>query len=249
MTGVIATDLAAVQASAGIDAALAAGAVVTALRGYNSTASVSLTTLTAGATGLAGERYTTAAAVTAASTDTGDVYGLGNNDAFTLTVGDDSVTATFANDDVAVASIVDAWDANWPADSVVTLSQTGDLTFDINAVSSILDSSSYDLGISITVTDSTTASTQTSAALEYTIGSTRATNDNSTVDQGFLMQFTSTAAGATNNSIVTLASGTGMDATIDILTAGESPEDGETGVDGVVTASATGVSTDLSSWL
>ena len=249
MTGVIATDLATVQASAGIDAALAAGAIVTAKRGYNSTASVSLTTLTAGATGLAGERYTTTAAVTAASTDTGDVYGLGNNDAFTLTVGDDSVTATFANDDVAVASIVDAWDANWPADSVVTLSQTGDLTFDINAVSSILDSSSYNLAISITVTDSTTASTQTSAALEYTIGSTRATNDNSTVDQGFIMQFTSTAAGATNNTIVTLASGTGMDATIDILTAGESPEDGETGVDGVVTASATGVTTDLTSWI
>jgi len=249
MTGVIATDLAAVQASAGIDAALAAGAIVTAKRGYNSTASVSLTTLTAGATGLAGERYTTTAAVTAASTDTGDVYGLGNNDAFTLTVGDDSVTATFANDDVAVASIVDAWDANWPADSVVTLSQTGDLTFDINAVSSILDSSSYNLAISITVTDSTTASTQTSAALEYTIGSTRATNDNSTVDQGFIMQFTSTAAGATNNTIVTLASGTGMDATIDVLTAGESPEDGETGVDGVVTASATGVTTDLTSWI
>jgi len=249
MSGVIATDLATVQASAGIDAALAAGAIVTAKRGYNSTASVSLTTLTAGATGLAGERYTTTAAVTAASTDTGDVYGLGNNDAFTLTVGDDSVTATFANDDVAVASIVDAWDDNWPADSVVTLSQTGDLTFDINAVSSILDSSSYNLAVSITVTDSTTASTQTSAALEYTIGSTRATNDNSTVDQGFIMQFTSTAAGATNNTIVTLASGTGMGATIDILTAGESPEDGETGVDGVVTASATGVSTDLTSWI
>jgi hypothetical protein len=245
-----AADIATITAQANVDAALAAGGVLTAVRGYNSTASVSLATLTAGDTALLGERYTTTAAVTAASTDTGDVYGLGAADAFTLTVGDDSVTATFSSDAAATpAAIVDAWDSNWPADSVVTLSQTGDLTFDVNAVSSILDSSSYDLAISISVTDSTTASSLTSAALEYVIGSTRATNDNSTVDQGVIVQFTSTAAGATNNSIASVAAGTGNAATLDILTAGESPEDGSTGVNGVSTASTTGVSTDLSSWL
>ena len=75
------------QASAGVANALAAGAIVTAKRGYKSTASVSLTTLTEGATALAGERYTTTAAVTAASTDTtasgtAGAYGLGAYDQF-----------------------------------------------------------------------------------------------------------------------------------------------------------------------
>jgi hypothetical protein len=263
MTGDIAADLAIVQASAGISTALAAGAIVTAKRGYNSSSSVTLATLTKDATALVGERYTTTAAVTAASSDTNadgtsGSYGLGKADAYTLTIGDESVTATFSTDAAATpVAIVDAWDAAWPATSNVTISQTAgsiallgsNLTFDVNAVSSILDSSSYDLAISISVTDSTTASSMSSNALDYTIGSTRATNDNSTVDAGFIMQFTSTAAGATNNSIVTIAAGTGNDPSVDVMTAVEAPEDGETAVDGVTTASTTGVSTDLTSWL
>ena len=239
-----------VLAQANVDAALAAGAVLTAKRGYNSSSSVTITTLTAGATALAGERYRTTAAVTAASTDTGNVYGLGKADAYTLTVGDDSVTATFAADFNTPASIIDSWDTNWPADSVVTLSQTGALTFDINAVSSILDSSSYDLAISISVTDSTTASSRTSAALEYTIGGSNSTADNSTDDAGIIVQFTSTAAGATNNSIVTIAAGAGNGAVLDVLTAGESPTDGSTGVDGVAgSAGTTGVSVNHVGWI
>jgi hypothetical protein len=250
MTGNNATDLATVQASAGISNALAAGAIVTAKRGYNSSSSVTVSLMSAGQTSVFGERYTTTAAVTAASTDTGNVYGLGKADEFTLTIGSESVTATFGADITTPASLVDAWDAAWPATSNVTLSQTGALTFDINAVSSILDSSSYDLAVSISITDSTTASSATSAAVEYIIGATRATNNNSTTDQGIIMQFTSTAAGATNNSIVTLAAGAGNDTTLDILTAGESPTDGSTGVDGVAgAAGSTGVTVNHVGWI
>jgi len=261
MTGDIAADLAVMQASAGVAEALALGAIVTGKRGYNSSSNVTLTTLTLDATALAGERYSTTAAVTAASTDTtasgtAGAYGLGKADAYTLTIGDESVTATFSTDAAAtVAAIVDAWDAAWPADSVVTLSQTGtnlttNGTFDINAVSSILDSSSYDLDIAISVTDSTTASSMTSAALEYTIGATRSPSDNSTEDAGFIMQFTSTAPGATNNTIVSIGAGTGNDPSFDLMTAVEAPVDGSTGVDGVTgAASTTGITTDLSSWL
>ena len=90
----------------------------------------------------------------------------------------------------------------------------------------------------------------TSAAIDYTIGSTRGNNDNSTVDTGILLQFTSTAAGATNNTITTITAGSGNGAVLDVLTAGESPVDGATGVDGSAgAAGSTGVTTDLSSWL
>ena len=44
-------------------------------------------------------------------------------------------------------------------------------------VATALDSSAYNLPVSISVTDSTTASSHTSAAFEYIIGDTRATDD------------------------------------------------------------------------
>ena len=250
-----ATNVTTVLAQANVDAALAAGAVLTAKRGYNSSSNVSLTTLVAGATALAGERYRTTAAVTAASTSTGNVYGLGKADEYTLTIGSESVTVSFASDAAATAvAIVDAWDAAWPKDSVVTLSQTGTLnantTFDVNAVATALDSSAYDLAISISVTDSTTASSITSAALEYTIGGSNSTADNSTDDAGIIVQFTSTAPGATNNSIVSIAAGAGNGAVLDVLTAAEAPTDGSTGVDGVAgAAGTTGVSVNHVGWI
>ncbi len=246
-----AADVTTVMAQANVDAALAAGGILTAKTGANASSSVTLATLTAGATALAGERYTTTAAVTAASTDTAGAYGLGKADAYTLTVGTESVTVTFSTDAAATpAAIIDAWDTNWPQDSAVTLSQVGTLQVDINSVATALDSTAFNRAVSVSVTDSTTASSMTSAALEYTIGSTRSTDDNSTVANGIVVQFTSTAAGATNNSIVTVAAGTGNAATIDVLTAAESPTDGSTGVDGVAgAAGSTGVTTDFSSWL
>ena len=184
-------------------------------------------------------------------------FGLGKADEFTLTIGSESVTVSFATDAAATPqAIVDAWDAAWPKDSVVTLSQTGALNanttyaFDIIAVATALDSSAYDLALSISVADSSTASSITSAALEYIIGGSRATADNSTDDSGIIVQFTSTAAGATNNSIVSIAAGAGNGAVLDVLTAAESPADGSTGVDGVAgAAGSTGVSVNHVGWI
>ena len=236
-----ATNLTTVLAQANVDSALAAGGVLTAKRGYNSSISVTVSLITpAGSTAIFGERYTTTAAMTAAAANTTAAqqaeFGLGGADEFTLTVGSESVTVSFANDAATTPqAIVDAWDANWPKDSVVTISQTGETAaaqlyaFDIIAVATALDSSAYNLPVSISVSDSTTASSHTSAALEYIIGDTRATDDNSTDDSGIIVQFTSTAAGATNNSIVSIAAGAGNGAVLDVLTAAESPADGSTG--------------------
>jgi hypothetical protein len=257
-----ATNLTTVLAQANVDSALAAGGVLTAKRGYNSSISVTVSLITpAGSTAIFGERYTTTAAMTAAAANTTAAqqaeFGLGGADEFTLTVGSESVTVSFANDAATTPqAIVDAWDANWPKDSVVTISQTGETAaaqlyaFDIIAVATALDSSAYNLPVSISVSDSTTASSHTSAALEYIIGDTRATDDNSTDDSGIIVQFTSTAAGATNNSIVSIAAGAGNGAVLDVLTAAESPADGSTGVDGVAgSAGTTGVSVNHVGWI
>ena len=251
-----ADNVATVLASAGIDTALGADAVVSAKRGYNSSSSVTISLLTAGYSGLYGERYNTAAAVSAATTDTSGVYGIGVADEFTLTVGDTSVTATFAAEITTPASIIDYWDTNWPADSMVTLSQLGasgadQLGVDIVAVASALDSSAYDLDVSVTITDSTTGSTMTGAAIDYIIGATRGDTDNKTADSGILVTIASTQAGATNNTIVSaIAAGGNNAATLDILTAGEAQSDWVAASDTVAAvASASGVTTDLSSWL
>ena len=103
-----ADNVAAVLASAGIDTALGVDAIVSAKRGYNSSSSVTISLLTEGTSGLYGERYNTAADVSAATTDTSGVaHGIGVADEFTLTVGDDSVTATFAAEITTPASIID----------------------------------------------------------------------------------------------------------------------------------------------
>ena len=249
-----ADNVATVLASAGIDTALGADAVVSAKRGYNSSSSVTISLLTAGYSGLYGERYNTAAAVSAATTDTSGVYGIGVADEFTLTV-EILVTATFASEITTPASI-DYWDTNWPADSMVTLSQLGasgadQLGVDIVAVASALDSSAYDLDVSVTITDSTTGSTMTGAAIDYIIGATRGDTDNKTADSGILVTIASTQAGATNNTIVSaIAAGGNNAATLDILTAGEAQSDWVAASDTVAAvASASGVTTDLSSWL
>ena len=93
-------------------------------RGYNSSSSVVLQHLTAGATALAGERYNTTVDVTANTTDTAGAYGLGKaGDQYTLTVGDDSVTATFNADITTLRLLLMLGMLIGSLDSAVTLSQ------------------------------------------------------------------------------------------------------------------------------
>ena len=121
---------------------------------------------------------------------------------------------------------------------------------DITANASSLDSASYNLAVSVSVTDSTTASSVTSDAVDYIIGATRLTTDNNTLSNGFLVTFTSTAEGATNNTIVTLAdNGSTADVT-ELTDLEEGTTDMDTGEDaGADTAADDGITIDRSGWL
>ena len=118
LTGDKDDDVAAIIASAGADTAAAAGATVNAVRGYNNSSSITMSVITAGySAALYGERYTTQAALAAATTDTGGVYGIGQGDEWTLTIGSESVTASLSADSVIASdlakALVDAWPTAW----------------------------------------------------------------------------------------------------------------------------------------
>ena len=211
-----------------------------------------MTLVAAGRTTLYGERYSTAAEMTAASTDTGNVYGVGEADEWTIEVGDESATASLDADDTDdVEALVAALVAAWDGDIVdLAVADANSSVIEITANASSLDSESYNLAVSLSVTDSTTASSATSAAVDYIIGDTRLTSDNSTETNGFLVTFTSTEAGSTNNTIVTLVDNS-SEATVTALTDVEDgTTDMETGSDLVAgDAADDGLDTDRTGWL
>ena len=207
MSGDKDADIATILASAAIDTATAAGATVNATRGYNNSSSVTMSVISAGySAALYGERYTTQAALAAATTNTGGVYGIGTGDEWTLTIGSESVTASLSADSVLASDLAKALVDAWPTAGTNYALSKGDE----NAVISIASSNTaqgaetYNKAITLELTAQSTATTETSAALDYIIGATRATNDNATVDAGILVTFTSLATGADDNTIVTL---------------------------------------------
>ena len=199
---------------------------------------------------LHGERYTTSAAVAAATTDTGNVYGIGRADEWTLTIGSESLTVSLSADSVLASVLAKAFVDNWPvATSNYALSKGN-----ANAVISIASSNTaqgaetYNKAITLELTAQSTATTETSAALDYIIGATRATNDNATVDAGILVTFTSLATGADDNTIVTLVDN-GSTADDVKLSSTTAPDTVFAGVNGTTTAASSGVTADLSGWL
>ena len=115
MTGDKDADIAAILASAGADTAAAAGATVNAVRGFNNSGSITMSVVTAGySSALYGERYTTQAALAAATTNTGGVYGIGQGDEWTLTIGSESVTVSLAADSVLASDLAAALVTAWP---------------------------------------------------------------------------------------------------------------------------------------
>ena len=254
LTGDKDDDVAAIIASAGADTAAAAGATVSAVRGFNNSSSITMSVITAGySAALYGERYTTQAALAAATTDTGGVYGIGQGDEFTLTIGSESVTASLSADSVLASDLAKALVDAWPtAGTNYSLSKGITDTAHIISIASsntAMGPETYNQAVTLALSAQSTATTETSAALDYIIGDTRATNDNSTVDAGFIVTFTSLAAGADDNTIVTLANGNGS-ATETALTATSAPDTVFTGTNGAAGAAAvSGVTTDHSSWL
>ena len=254
MTGDKDADIAAILASAGVDTAAAAGATVNAVRGFNNSSSVTLSVLSSTVTNqnlLHGERYTTSAAVAAATTDTGNVYGIGRADEWTLTIGSESVTASLSADSSLASDLAKALVDAWPTTSTNYSLSKGATDAVISIVSSdtALGPETYNQAVSLSLSAQSTITSATSAAVDYIIGATRATNDNSTIDAGFIVTFTSQAAGATANTIVSLANGNGS-ATETALTATSAPDIVKTAADGTTGAAAvSGVSIDHSSWL
>ena len=72
----------------------------------------------------------------AASTNTGGVYGIGQADEFTLTIGSESVTTSLSADSVLASDLAAAFVAAWPdAGTNYALSQTSSSGADSAAIS------------------------------------------------------------------------------------------------------------------
>ena len=253
MTGDKDADIAAILASAGATTAAASGATVNAVRGYNNSGSITMSVITpAGySAALFGERYTTQAALAAATTSTGNVYGIGRGDEWTLTVGSESLTVSLSADTALASVLAAAFVSNWPvATSNYVLSKgNANATISVASSNTAQGAETYDQTISLALTSQSTITSDTSDALDFYVGPTRATNDNNTTDAGIIVSFTSLAAGVDANTIVTLANGNGT-ATETVLSTTSAPDIVKAPVNGATGAAATtGITADLSSWL
>tara|TARA_B100000029_G_scaffold64077_2_gene57389 strand:+ start:14 stop:1546 length:1533 start_codon:yes stop_codon:yes gene_type:complete len=178
-----------------------------------------------------GERYTTVAAATAASTDTRGsdgafVHSVGLSDTVTLSVGANSVTTSlnaallstgklaYTSTATTVAAIEAAVKAAWGAKygttgtasaaAIATLTGTNDGVIQIVMLQT--DSGGHDKAISFSVADSGTAvSSHTASNLDYVIGATLATGDNATIatstKAGIIIKMTSNDAGTALNKV------------------------------------------------
>jgi hypothetical protein len=152
-----------------------------------------------------GERYTTAAALTAAVSSTNLVtsYGqlLNTDDYVTLTVGSNSVTATGVSTDTLGNAITAAWLAKYGPTGTASASAVASVTSVDTArsalvISAINGTAGNGLAISMSVTASGTVNTGTNAeGVEWVIGSTRSAADNLTISDNIIVTLESTVAG------------------------------------------------------
>ena len=229
LTGNAAVDAAALATTANVDLASAAGVVMTATDGYDSSNTVSLIDYANNATTSVGERYTTAQ-LTAASTDSTDLlFETGREDEFTLTVtaangASNSASASMAGFSVAGTAVADieeaivaAWaakygksgTASWAAIATIVDSGSGKFTVDMLQK----DSAGFGASIAFSVSDktTTTGSTFTTGNIGYVIGSTAATTDNTTVGtttagDGLIVTFESKLDGVTDSILTGITS-------------------------------------------
>jgi len=185
------TDIDAIKTTVNVSRANSVGLTLDAKRGANSTASVTLRDVVEGTTtSVIGERYTTAAAVTAANTATN--YGTGADDYVTVTIGSNSVTGTGASATTLSTSIYDAWVAKYHASGTASAVAIATMTSPTTGTGSSQalawtmnqeDSGGY--GVAISVSATAGATTATSAAnIDWTIGASNLTTNNTTPDDG-----------------------------------------------------------------
>jgi len=183
-----------------------------------------------------GERYSTAAALSGAVSDASQGTftrgGIGTDDIMTLTVGTNTVTAVLAANTsgtdllsngglvsgVALA-LVQAWDAKYSKTGTasasalvsVQLASTGNADENRIIIVGLDPGSSTDgLAVAFSVANSTTgptSTTHTGSSLDYVIGATQASSDNSTVSNDLIITLESTKAGTILNRVKTAAAG------------------------------------------
>jgi len=233
-----ALDAANIASTANKATATALGLTLNAYNKGNSYSTVSLVLNENTNIQVQGERYTTVAAATAASTTTRGtdgafVHSVGLSDTVTLTVGSNSVTTSlnasysgntlaYAGTATTVAALETAIKAAWSqkygtsgtasAAAIATLVGTdaADGMIYIHALQ--VDSAGHDLAVSFSVGDGGTAvSSHTASNLDYVIGGTVDTGDNSTVatttKAGIIISLTSNDAGTNLNKTSGLVDG------------------------------------------
>ncbi|MFL2633995.1 MAG: beta strand repeat-containing protein [Candidatus Marisimplicoccus sp.] len=230
LTGNSAVDAANLATTANLNLATAAGVTMTAADTYGSYIEVLLIDYANNYSGSpTGERYT-AAQLTAAVTDTGDVFETGHSDEFTLTITDTSgvtntVTASLGGQSVTGSAIADieeaivkAWEAKYGAagtaswTAIATMLDTGTGTLDIRMLQE--DSGGNGAAVSFSVADKAQVSglaTQTSANIDYKIGATLSTSDNTTKstdtsNAGLIVTFESSLSGVTDTVLTGITS-------------------------------------------
>jgi hypothetical protein len=232
LSGNEAIDAANIASTANKDLFSAIGVTLDAYAKGHSYNTVSLITHATNATVVVGERYTTTAAVTAASTDTqgvgdtGLLFRTGLADNFTLQVGTNSVTVSLgggyggSQTATTLTAIETALMAAWAttyggagtasSSAIATLIGTANGVFEIEMLQE--DSGGFGKTIALTVADAGSATdSATSANVDYVVGATKSTADNSTIatpgNGGLIITLTSNSAGTDINNLTGIFDG------------------------------------------
>jgi len=223
LSGDEALDAAQIASTANKDIATSVGVTLDAYAKGHSYTTVSLISHAQAATAVSGERYTTTTAVSAASTATtgnGEggagaatdipVFTTSMSDTFTLAVGSNSVTVSLYGQSQTVstlAAIEDAIKAGWAAkyggagtassSAIATILAATDGKIYIDMLQD--DSGGHGQAVTFSVSNASSASSRTTGNIDYVIGATKSTADNSTIattnPAGLIITLTSNSAG------------------------------------------------------
>ena len=162
------------------------------------------------------ERWDTAAEKLAAVSST--AIGIDSNTLIKLAVGANNVTAspgiiggTVTDTGAVVDALVLAWNAKYGPSGTASNSAIVSVIDNGNAVTITPlsdDSAAYEAAIVVTITDGSDT-THDSNSLDFKIGTSSDTGDNSLVDQGLILTFTSNKVGVALNTVASVASSTG----------------------------------------
>jgi hypothetical protein len=222
-TGNNAVDAANIASTANKDLATALGITLDAYNKGFAYTTVSLIDQPNTATTVNGERYTTDAALTAASTDTGTgvdtVWSTSMSGTFTLAVGTNSVTVSLggayggSNTTSTITDIETAVKAAWATtygaagtsseSAIATLTGADDGKIEIEMLQT--DSAGFGKAVTFTANSTSSVDTRTSGNIDHVIGLTKSDADNSTIATaartGLIITMTSNDAGTDLNKV------------------------------------------------